>query len=258
MKDTEKDTKKKDNKKKNKRSKKALKIFLGIIVALVLICLIVYIYIIKTYNLTKIQVTGNLHYTEDEITEIVTNGKSIDNTLFFYIENKLNPVENVTFIDKFEVEIIGKNTVTITVYEKSMAGCVLYMDQYVYFDDEGTVLETSPEKLEDVPCIEGLTFSQIVVGEKLPVDNTDMFQQILTMTQLIDKNNLMIDGIRYNSNDEIILYKDDIKIELGSGENLEDKLMNLESILGKLEGKSGTLDMTDYTASSGNAIFKEN
>lgn len=54
------------------------------------------------------------------------------------------------------------------------------------------------------------------------------------------------------------MYKDKIKIELGSGTGLEDKLMNLESILAKLEGKSGTLDLTDYTAGTGNAIFKEN
>lgn len=252
MKDTDKE------KKEKKRTKKALKLFIGIIAGLIIICAAAYIYVINAYNLTKIQVAGNIHYTKDEIIEIVTNGKSIDNTVFFYLENKFNPVEEVTFVDKFEIEIIGKHTVTITVYEKSMAGCVLYMDQYVYFDDEGTVLETSSEKLEDVPCIEGLTFSKIVIGEKLPVENTDMFQQILTMTQLIEKNDLLIDGIRYTNSNEIILYKDDIKIELGSGENLEDKLMNLESILEKLAGKSGTLDMTDYTASTGNAIFKEN
>ncbi len=58
------------------------------------------------------------------------------------------------------------------------------------------------------------------------------------MTQLIDKNKLLIDEIRFNNDNEIILYKDKIKIELGSGFGLEDKLMNLESILlSKLEGK---------------------
>ncbi len=40
------------------------------------------------------------------------------------------------------------------------------MDQYVYFDNDGRVLETSAEKLEDVPCIQGLKFDRIVVGEK--------------------------------------------------------------------------------------------
>ena len=182
----------------------------------------------------------------------------MNNTVVFYFENKWHPVENVTFIDKFEIEMIDKNTVTITVYEKSMAGCVMYMDEYVYFDDNGVVLETSSEKLSDVPCIQGLNFKRIVLGEKLPVTNDDMFKRILTMTQLIDKNDLLIDEIRFNKDKEIILRKDNIKIQLGSGTNLEDKLMNLGNILEKIQGKKGTLDMSDYTAESGNAIFKEN
>ncbi len=58
----------------------------------------------------------------------------------------MHPVEDVTFIDKFQIEVIGRHTITITVYEKSMAGCVSYMDQYIYFDNDGRVLETSSEK----------------------------------------------------------------------------------------------------------------
>jgi cell division protein FtsQ len=251
-----------ENEEKKKRKKRHLGIFgkicLIILAVIIVLCLGAYIYILKNYSLTKIQVTGNIHYTSDEIIDIVTKGKKTDNTLAFYYDYKWNPVENVTFIDKFKIEVIGKHTITITVYEKSMAGCVLYMDQYVYFDNDGTVLETSPEKLLDVPCIDGLNFSSIVIGEKLPVDNKSLFQQILTMTQLIDKNELIIDEIRFNSNEEIYLYKDDIKIEMGDGTNLEDKLMNLDSILNKLQGKKGTLDLKDYTAANGNAIFKEN
>ena len=36
-----------------------------------------------------------------------------------------------------------KNTVTVQVYEKSVAGCIEYMENYVYFDKDGIVLETS-------------------------------------------------------------------------------------------------------------------
>ena len=151
-------------KSEQKKKKKAGKIFLIILAALLLLCMGAYIYVIKSYSLTKIQVSGNVHYTKDEVIDIVTKGKKADNTLFFYIENKLHPVEDVTFVDKFQLEVIGKHTVTITVYEKSMAGCVIYMDQYIYFDNDGRVLETSAEKLPDVPCIQGLKFDRIVVG----------------------------------------------------------------------------------------------
>ena len=114
-----------------KIKRKAGNIFLIILAALLLLCMGAYIYVIKSYSLTKIQVSGNVHYTKDEVIDIVTKGKKADNTLFFYIENKLHPVEDVTFVDKFQIEVIGKHTVTMTVYEKSMAGCVNYMDQYI-------------------------------------------------------------------------------------------------------------------------------
>lgn len=244
--------------KQKKTVKPVLKIISIVFGCILAVAMIAIIYIRSAYKLDKIQVTGSEHYTDEEIISIVTNDKSVDNTVMFYLENKFHPIENVTFIDKFEIEIIGKNTITITVYEKSMAGCVMYMDQYVYFDDEGVVLETSAEKLPDIPCIKGLSFNSIVVGEALPVENKKMFQNILTMTQLIEKNNLIIDEIRFNSDEEIILRKDNIKIQLGQGLNLEDKLMNLDSILSELQGKTGTLDMSNYDAKDGNAIFKEN
>ncbi len=248
----------KDEKKVKRKINGIWKVIFIIFGCAAILLLFAFIYIRNVYKLEKIQVTGNEHYTEEEIISIVTNDKPVGNTIEFYIENKLNPVENITFIDKFEIEIVGKNTVTITVYEKSMAGCVMYMDQYIYFDDEGNVLETSPEKLPDIPCIEGLAFDSIVIGEKLPVNDAALFQEILTMTQLIEKNSLIIDEIRFDKEDEIVLKKDKIKIELGKGDNLEDKLMNLNNILQMLEGKSGTLDMTDYDARNGNTIFKEN
>ena len=57
----------------------------------------------------------------------------------------MHPVEDVTFIDKFQIEVIGRHTITITVYEKSMAGCVSYMDQYIYFDNDAACLKRLPK-----------------------------------------------------------------------------------------------------------------
>jgi cell division septal protein FtsQ len=252
---------KKTNRKEEKGKKKhglLLRVVLIVFAVLLVAAVSVYAYILKNYKLNQVQVTGNLHYTEDEIKEMFDEQIKKGNTVFFYLDNRFHPVTDVPFIDKFDVEIIDNNTVTITVYEKSMAGCVLYMDQYVYFDDSGKVLETSPERLEDVPCIDGLKFDSIVVGEKLPINDEELFQDILTMTQLIDKNSLTIDRIRYDSNNNIILYKDDIKIIIGDDEKLEDKLMNLGNILDEIQGKSGVLDLSNYENSNGNVIFKEN
>ena len=139
-----------------------------------------------------------------------------------------------------------------------MAGCIKYNDQYAYFDGEGTVLEISDEKLDDVPCIDGIESDNVVQGQKLDVGDDSFFQEILTMTQLIYKNDIQIDKITCDSKQNLILHRDGIKINIGTAENLESKLMNLEVILESVKGKKGTLDMSNYSPADGSVIFKEN
>jgi cell division septal protein FtsQ len=227
-------------------------VVLGVVVLIALGCINVF------YKLKKIDVSGNSHYTEQEIVEIVSGDKNTSNTLRFLLENKMNPVGDVTFIDKMDIEYVDRNTVSVTVYEKAMAGCIKCADGYAYFDGDGIVLEISEDKLADVPCIEGLNCDDVQQGERLTVGNENFFQEILTMTQIIYKNNIQIDRIACDDNGNLVLYKDGITIKMGDSEEIESKLMNLESILETLEGKSGTLDMSNYSESNGNVIFREN
>lgn len=243
---------------RRQKAVKVLKILLKILVVLLVIAAVAFLYLYNCYKLKKITVTGTDHYTDQEMVDIVSGGKDYGNTLLFLIENRLHPVEDVTFVDKIDVEYVDRNTVSITIYEKAMAGCIKYDDQYAYFDGDGIVLEISGEKLADVPCIEGLLSDSVAQGEKLSVGNEKLFQGILTMTQLIYKNDIQIDKITYDKKSNLILHKGGIKIVIGGSDNLESKFMNLDSILEKLDGKKGTLDMSDYTSSNGSAIFKEN
>ena len=176
----------------------------------------------------------------------------------FLLECKLKPAGEVTFIDKISISYENRNTVDINVYEKAMAGCIKYNDQYAYFDGDGIVLELSDQKLDDVPCIEGLECDTVEQGKKLSVGDSTFFQEILTMTQFIYKNNIQIDKIYYDEEQNLMLARDGINVRIGGLDNLEGKLMNLESVLQSLKGKKGTLDMSNYSSSNGNVIFKQN
>ena len=234
------------------------KIILKVLLVLVILCAIALVCIRSLYKLKTINVTGTSHYTDQEMVDIVTGGNDYGNTLLFLLESRMNPAQDVTFIDKIDVEYVDRNTISITVYEKAMAGCIRYDDQYAYFDGDGIVLEISAEKLDDVPCIEGLTSDNVEQGSKLDGGDESFFQEILTMTQLIYKNDIKIDKITYDDDQNLILHKDGIKIKIGGADNLESKFMNLENILKPLEGKKGTLDMSNYSNANGNVIFKEN
>lgn len=245
-------------KERNQKIARIAKIVLKVLLVLVILCAIAFVYIKTCYKLKNIEVSGTDHYTDKQMVDIVTGGNDYGNTLLFLLESRLHPAENVTFIDKIDISYIDRNTVSITVYEKAMAGCIKYNDQYAYFDGEGTVLEISDEKLDDVPCIEGIESDNVVQGQKLDVGDNSFFQEILTMTQLIYKNNIQIDKITCDSKQNLILHRDGIKINIGTAENLESKLMNLEVILESVKGKKGTLDMSSYSPANGSVIFKEN
>lgn len=230
-------------------------IIAGCLLALLLAGMMI---ILTQFNIETIQVTGNVHYTDEEIIQMVVGDEYGKNTLFLYLRYKLQPMEEIPFVEKVDVEYISNHVVTITVYEKALAGCVQFMNEYMYFDKDGIILESSSEKMSDIPCITGIRFDTMVMYEPLPIEDKDFFYTVLTLTQLLQKYDLQIDDIRFTAQNEIILYHGDVKVLLGDGSNIEEQISELGNILQSIEGKSGTLYMKDYTIEKGDVVFREN
>lgn len=225
---------------------------------IIICCLILLIGIIaylSTFKIKEIRVEGCETVDEQVIIDALKEQNVANNTILLYLKNKIKPIDGIPFVAKLDIEFIDKNTISVTVYEKSIAGCIEYMDSYVYFDKDGLVLESSGERIESVPCIRGLNFREWEIGSKLPIDDEKKFQSILNITQLIEKYELDIDGIRFTAENEIVLYHEGITIELGEGEYLAIQMMNLKSILEGLEGMEGTLYMKDFDSEDATASF---
>ncbi|MBD8973719.1 MAG: FtsQ-type POTRA domain-containing protein [Clostridiales bacterium] len=208
------------------------------------------------FKIDTIEVTGNKHYSKDQIKDYVLSEGYINNTVLLMLKNKIRPIEDIPFVAKLDIEYVSAHKITVTVYEKALAGCVEYMNEYVYFDQDGYVLEISPTKIEDTPCITGMSFESMELHEKLPIKDKDRFKLILKMTQLINKYKLSIDSIQFTSENEIVMQYQAIRIELGDGSNVEQQLIDLGEILAGLEGKEGTLDLKDFDTAVGTASFK--
>lgn len=228
-----------------------------IIVILVLATLVGASIYISTFKVTDIQVSGCNVVDEQMIIDAVRDTGYSKNTICLYLGNKIKPIENIPFVAKIDIEYISKNKVAVTVYEKSIAGCVEYMDSYIFFDKDGIVLESAPEPIDGIPCIKGMEFCQWEKGSSLPVKDESKFQSILTITQLIEKYKLDIDGIKFTAENEMILMHGNITIELGEGEYLAVQMMNLGSILNRLSGMEGTLHMKDFNSDNATASFSK-
>lgn len=214
-------------------------------------------YIRSTYTVRTVYVEGNVHYTEEEIRDIVMDGVLGDNSLWLSLKYRNRGVEGVPFVDVMDVSVLAPDTIKIVVYEKVLTGYVKYLDTYMYFDRDGYVVESSGTKTAGVPQITGLSFDYIVLGERLPVENPEVFDSILNITKLLQKYELSADRIYFNRSGDITVYFGGVKVALGSDTaTLEDRLMLLPELLPSLEGKEGTLQMSTYDENGGKYTFR--
>ena len=226
-------------------------LIIGIAVLLIVFSVLLAVGIFKV---EEVEVTGNYYYSKSEITELVMGEHKNSLYLVFlydYLDGK-----DIPFVDSVEVTMESPSRIKIRVYEKTMIGYVEYMGSNLYFDKDGTVVESSNAILEGIPCIKGLKFDTLTLYQPLNVANTEVFEVLLSMTQMMKKYELNPDAITLkNDSTEIVLTFADVKINLGSGENMDEKASRIKTLLPDLEDKSGTLHMEEYTNESTNISF---
>lgn len=233
--------------------------FLLSLMKLLILCLVIIIpvfILFVTCRLDKVIVEGSSHYTNEELQDKVVTKKTDWNTILLYLRYKYGKVDSIPFVEDIDIELVNKNTVKIHVYEKVITGCIEFMGGYMYFDKDGIVVESSNEKLDEVPFITGLSFNQIILYEKLDVQKKSLFKVILNLTQLIKKFELKIDTIQFNSNYEVTLYSGDSKILLGKRDTYDEQIAELKNVLPNTEGKKLIVDMKDFKEGQNEIIAK--
>lgn len=232
---------KKEKKRRRKRCWPVL-LFLALLAA----SLSVVYYLLDYYKIETVYVDGNVHYTQDEIKEMVMEGPLGDNSLYLSLKYQNKSITGIPFIAAMDVMVLTPDTIRISVYEKSLAGYIAYLGRYIYFDKEGMVVESSTVKTAGIPQITGLDFEHVIVGEPLPVENKDIFYDILSVTQTLSKYQLTAERIYFNAKEEMTIHFGNIKVAFGTSSDLDEKIILLRNLLPKLEGKKGTLDIQNY------------
>lgn len=230
--------------------------FVIAIVVILLLAVIGGIIAVQRISDSDIVIEGNVKYTNEEMINFIFKSDWDKNPIVLYYKTNYGKQKVIPFVDQYDVQITSLNSVKITVYEKKIIGYVTYMGSNMYFDKDGTVVESSVEVLEGIPRVTGLDFTSIVLYESLPVEDNEVFRLILDTTQTLQKYNIVVDKIYISDKKEVSLYMQDIKVELGDDEDMNDKVRSLNDMLPELEGLSGTLDISEYDENNKGYTFK--
>ena len=235
---------------RHRRGLVRLTVFLSILAALSCVLL----YLAVSHQVTSVEVEGNTMLTDEQITDIVCAGPLGRNSLYLAYRYRDAGVRNVPFVEKMTVSIVSPHEIRVMVYEKALAGCVVYLGSYMYFTRDGTVVESSRERVEGIPEVTGLSFDHILLEEKLPVADASVFDRILKITQLLDKYSLNIDRIYFDSMNALTLFYGNVRINMGQDSYTDEKISNLAQILPRLEGRTGVIDLTGFVPGDNSRI----
>lgn len=243
--------------KEERRRKKRRKIGLYILLILILLIAAGVFIVMNAFTVENVVVEGNELYSSTQIENMVLNDEYSWNSLYVDLKYRFVDIGEVPFVDTMEVSLDNPHTVHIKVYEKGMLG-YLYINsigQNAYFDKDGFVVETSTEVIDGVPKITGISCEEVVLYEKLQLENSDILRDLLNLTQTLKKYNLLPDEIQYDSNMEPVLYYGTIQVKIGSEDNLSQKVVRLSIILPQLDGLSGTLHLETWTPETTDIIW---
>ena len=214
--------------------------------AVILVVLLLGTVVFLSLQIRTITVTGNKKYTSEQIIDLVFKDGWDRNAIYCLYKDRFLKHEQIPFVEDYKIVFQNPVSIEVIVYEKSVVGYVSYMGSYMYFDKDGMIVESSSGKLTGIPWITGLSYGHIALHQPLPVSDSKIFDQILTLTQLLSTHEIPVDEIRYDLSGNATLVMGDIKVYLGSNNQMNGKISELKDQMPVLNGLSGTLYLDTY------------
>ncbi|MBP3487805.1 MAG: cell division protein FtsQ/DivIB [Roseburia sp.] len=243
-----------EQRRRKKRRKIGLIIFLIFVLLVALAALVVW----KVFTVKNVEVEGNELYSSEQIEQLVLDDEYSWNSLYVLLKHRFVDMGEVPFVDTMEVSLKDPHTVRISVSEKGILGC-LYIDsigQYAYFDKDGFVVETSAEEIPDVPKVTGVNCEEVVLYEQLPLERGEVLKDLLNLTQMLKKYDLLPQEIHYDDKLMPTLTYGGTRVVVGSDDYLSQKVVRLSAILPQLSGLSGTLYLNTWTPDTTDIVFE--
>ena len=199
------------------------------------------IFFFTYYQVDEVQVMGSSHYSEKQIKKMVLRGPMASNSVLAPLIYTKKNTKDVPFVEGYTVTRLNRHTICVSVKEKDIVGCIPYLDSYIYFDRNGTFIESSTERNEKIPFFDGIKVKHVIYNEELPIKDKMVMNTAVALSTIFQKNDKIPDHIEFSDDGQISLLYGDITVKLGKDEYLEDKMTRVLAILSLISDKKGIL-----------------
>lgn len=241
----------KEEQPRRRRRKKSHRVYAFFVIVLGIA--IIVLALLLLFHVQKIEIEGNEYCGDKEIVEAVQNDRFSTNSLYVAGKYFLGKGEKPACLDSMKVGLKAPWILKVLVKEKPIVGYVYADQDYAYFDRDGMVVKKDPDYIEGVPRVEGIEVKEVALYQQLQSENTQIFEEILEASDELKKNELTMEKIVCQDS-RIYLFVGQVCISLGNHVTPE-KMAQIPPILGKLEGKEGTLHLESYSGSQETITF---
>lgn len=230
-----------------------------IMMGITLVILVVMLLLLSPWlNIKTINITGLNRVQEQDVLTMLNLGEDTNILSFstFVAKKKLKANH---YIDNIKVIKTFPNEVEIHITERDIIGYIPYINDFLYIDGDGRVIEAQAIYKEKLPIIYGIDIQSFNVGQVLNSEKSMNDERLLTVIEIANavyKKDLSktVLNIDVSNIDDIILYVGNIKVVMGDKERINVKINTLDEILKKFSPEEkGTLYINDITT---DPIFK--
>lgn len=210
------------------------------------------------FRVKKVTVEGNTFFSETDMAEMFQSNILYKNVLTFWVMDKLSLTPEPEFVREYEISYPSVNEIHIKLYEKGIVAGIFYMNQYIYFDKDGMVLQSTQTPVEGIPLFETGTVTTFTMYQKVQMEDESLLSQIMNLSNLFQHYQIKWDKVQFNDANEAVLYSGMIKVKLGKKDNYDEEISALSSILETAlrENMQGEIDLTNY-AVKGTVILEQ-
>lgn len=246
-------------KNKNQKKKKSLKeqeiarkkrkiVFRIVKIAMLLLIVIgggTYFLLSPFFNIKEITASGNEKITSEELVSL--SGILLEENIFKIQKNKAQQmIKENAYIDQVTIKRKLPDKIEIQVVERKPSLMITFANAYVYINNQGYMLEVSPNAL-NLPILTGFLTpeEEIRAGNRLCSEDLQKLEHVLQIMQSAQSNGLAEKITKINIADKknyvLELTSEKKKVYIGDNSNLSAKMLNAKEIVELEKGTEGEI-----------------